>query len=211
MTLARRDGEVVIRVEGATLMSSRTHGSEEALARLGCQRLGGIAAPSVLVGGLGMGFTLRATLDALPRDARVVVAELLPAIVEWNRTVVSALARHPLRDGRVELAVEDVAAVVERSAETFDAVLLDVDNGPAAFTTGGNAALYGERGLATLRAAIRPGGTLAVWAVQQDRAFEARLRRAGFRVEVERVRARGERGGARHAIVVGVLPEEACA
>jgi spermidine synthase len=154
----------------------------------------------VLVGGLGMGFTLRATLDLLPPDATVVVAELVPAVAEWNRGPLGPLARHPLADPRVRLELCDVADLLRANPGAFDAVLLDVDNGPKAFTARGNAGLYDDRGVAAARAALRPEGTLAVWSAWDDRHFEHRLRHGGFTVEVERVRGRGKQGGPRHTL-----------
>ena len=160
----------------------------------------------MLVGGLGMGFTLRATLDLLPPDATVVVAELVPAVVEWNRGPLGPLAGHPLKDPRVRVEVGDVGGDASRRArERFDAILLDVDNGPAAFTAAHNAGLYDNAGVAAARAALRSGGVLAVWSAWEDRKFEQRLRYAGFTVEVERVRARLKKGGPRHTIFLGRL------
>jgi spermidine synthase len=186
---------------GKSLMSSRMHGSEEALAALACERIAS-PAPSVLVGGLGMGFTLRATLDLLGAEATIVVAELLHGIVEWNRGDLGPLARHPLRDARVQLEISDVADVLQSVSDRFDAVLLDVDNGPDAFTADANARLYAERGLAAAHRALKPGGALAVWSAWEDRRFEQRLRYAGFAVHVERVRARLKKGGPKHTIFV---------
>jgi spermidine synthase len=162
--------------------------------------------PCVLVGGLGMGFTLRATLDILPPDAIVVVAELVPAVVEWNRGPLGPLAGHPLKDKRVRVHVGDVAVTLSSSPCRFDAVLLDVDNGPAAFTSPDNARLYDDRGLAVAHAALKIGGVLAVWSARDDRKFEQRLRYVGFTLEVERVRARLKKGGPRHTIFLGHKP-----
>ena len=203
MTLMRRGGEYVILANGRTLMSSRMHGSEEALATLGCRRVRTLIAPCVLVGGLGMGFTLRATLDLLPPEATVVVAELLPAVIEWNRGALGPLAGYPLKDRRVRVDVGDVTATLRSHPGRFDAVLLDVDNGPDALTASHNAGLYNDRGLATIRAALKIGGVLAVWSAREDRKFEQRLRYGGFTVEVERVRGRLKQGGPRHAIFLG--------
>src|SRR4051794_33172141 len=185
--------------DGRSLMSSRMHGSEQALASLA---LRGVVttAPSVLIGGLGMGFTLRAALDALTAEATVVVAELVPAVVEWNRGPLAPLAGEPLRDARVTVQIGDVADVLRAAHEGFDAVLPDVDNGRDAFTSAANARLYGDDGLATAREALKPGGVLAVWSAWEQRRFEQRLRYAGFAVRVERVRARLEKGGPRHTI-----------
>jgi spermidine synthase len=203
MRLMRRDQEHIILANGKSLMSSRMHGSEEALATLACAHVRAVQEPSVLVGGLGMGFTLRATLDLLPSDARVVVAELLPVVVEWNRGPLGPLAGHPLNDARVELDVNDVGDTLVANPGRFDAVLLDVDNGPSAFTTSGNSRLYGDAGLARAYSALTSDGVLAVWSAQNDRKFEQRLRYAGFKVEVEQVRARLKKGGPRHTIFVG--------
>jgi spermidine synthase len=204
LSLTLRSGEYVILANGKSLMSSRMHGSEEALATFACARIRGREEPRVLVGGLGMGFTLRATLDHLPVDATVVVAELLPAVVEWNRGPLGPLAGHPLKDRRVRVEPGDVAVTLRASAKAFDAILLDVDNGPDAFATSGNAALYSDAGLAAARDALREGGVLAVWSAREDRRFEQRLKYAGFRIEVERVRARLTKGGPRHTIFLGV-------
>jgi spermidine synthase len=200
MTLVRRDTEYVILASGKSLMSSRMHGSEEALAALACRRTRTRDRPCVLVGGLGMGFTLRATLDLLPPDATVVVTELLPAVVEWNRGPLAALAGRPLEDRRVKVEVGNVAVTLRASRDRFDAVLLDVDNGPAAFTTSANDGLYSDTGLAAARRALKAGGILAVWSAWEDRKFEQRLRYGGFTVEVERLRARLKKGGPRHTI-----------
>ena len=206
LTLMRRSGEYVILANGRTLMSSRMHGSEEALATLACRRARTLEEPCVLVGGLGMGFTLRATLDLLPPAATVVVAELLPAVVEWNRGPLGPLAEHPLKDRRVRVDVGDVAATLRSGAARFDAVLLDVDNGPDALTAPHNAALYNDRGLAAIRAALKIDGVLAVWSAREDRKFEQRLRHGAFTVEVARVRGRLKKGGPHHAIFLGHNP-----
>ena len=206
MKLTRRGNEYIILVNGKSLMSSRMHGSEEALATLACQRARTLEQPCVLVGGLGMGFTLRATLDFLPPDARVVVAELAPAVVEWNRGPLGLLAGHPLQDKRVRVELGDVAATLRSEPDRFDVVLLDVDNGPAAFTRPDNAGLYHDRGIASARAALKSGGVLAVWSAREDRKFEQRLRYGGFAVQVERVRGRLKKGGPRHIIFLGYKP-----
>lgn len=203
LTLMRQDREFVILASGKPLMSSRMHGSEEALASFGCAHLAGVAEPRVLVGGLGMGFTLAATLAGLPESAGVVVAELVAAVVEWNRGPLGEFAGRPLKDRRVEVVVGDVLDVLRAGPSGFNAVLLDVDNGPDAFTSARNSGLYGDRGLATIRAALRSGGVMAVWSAWEDRKFEQRLRAGGFDVDVQRVRARLQRGGPWHTIFVG--------
>ena len=204
MALMRRDAEYVILAGGRSLMSSRMHGSEEALAAFACRHARTHNAPAVLVGGLGMGFTLRATLDLLPPEASIVVAELVPAIVEWNRGVLGALAGQPLKDKRVTVEAVDVAVTLRASRGRFDAVLLDVDNGPDAFTATDNAGLYADGGLAAAHRALKPGGVLAVWSAWEDRKFEQRLRYARFTVTVEHVRARLKKGGPHHTIFVAV-------
>lgn len=202
LELFRRGEELSIRIGGAELMTSRAHGSEDALARLACAAIRGRRAPRVLVGGLGMGYTLRTALDALPPRAVVVVAELVPEVVAWNRGVLAPLAGRPLDDGRVSVAEADVGAVLAREVAGFDAVLLDVDNGPSAVIRAANAGLYTEAGLAALRRALRPDGVAAVWSVAPDARFTARLRWAGFAATLHRVRARGAAGGRPHAVWV---------
>src|SRR5687768_12246353 len=208
--LRRRDGEYLILANGKPLMSSRLHGSEEALARLGCIRVRHVEQPRVLVGGLGMGFTLRAVLDVLPASAVVTVAELVPAVIEWNRGPLGALAGNPMRDPRVRIQAIDVGFTLRANPGRFDVVLLDTDNGPAAFTSADNAGLYDNAGVAAAFEALRPGGTLAVWSAWEDRKFEQRLRFYGFLVEVERVRARLHKGGPRHTIFVAHKKPAGC-
>jgi spermidine synthase len=203
MTLTRHTNEYIILANGKTLMSSRMHGSEEALATFACRRLQTVERPCVLLGGLGMGFTLRATLDLLPADAIVVVAELVPAVVEWNRGPLGPLAGHPLKDKRVRIELGDVAVVLRSTPHRFDAVLFDMDNGPAAFTAADNSRLYDDGGLAAVRTALKDGGVLAIWSAWDDRKFEQRLRYGGFAVKVERVRGRLKKGGPRHTIFLG--------
>ena len=202
--LTRQDNEYVILVDGKTLMSSRRHGSEDALAALACPHLRSPEEPHVLVGGLGMGFTLRATLDLLPPDATVTVVELLPAVVEWNRGPLGALAGYPIRDQRVRIEIDDVGVALRASGpERFGGILLDVDNGPTAFTASANRGLYDNAGVSAAYAALETGGVLAVWSARDDRKFEQRLRFHGFDVQVNRVRARLKKGGPRHVIFLG--------
>jgi spermidine synthase len=203
LKLVRRGDEYLILADGAILMSSRMHGSEEALAAFACQGMRKLKRRSVLIGGLGMGFTLRATLDLLSPDATVVVAELVPAVVEWNRGPLGPLAGQPLKDKRVRVETEDVAVILRSGRGQFDAVLLDVDNGPAAITASNNAGLYDNLGIAAVHAALKMGGMLAVWAVREDRKFEQRLREGGFEVQVRRVRGRLKKGGPHHTIFLG--------
>lgn len=197
--LYRRGGEFSIRVGRDELMNSRTHGSEDRLAEAACAGLAGRAPPHVLIGGLGMGFTLAAALRRLGPDAGVTVAELVPAVVEWNRGPLGAPSGHPLNDARVTVHEGDVGALLRTRVPAYDAILLDVDNGPEGLTRRENDWLYGLEGLRAARAALRPGGVLAVWSATPDRRFHARLRQAGFAVEELRVRAHRNRG-ARHVI-----------
>ena len=203
MKLIRRADEYIILANGKTLMSSRMHGSEEALATFACERAQRLKRPRVLVGGLGMGFTLRATLDLLPSEAIVVVAERVSAVVEWNRGPLGRLAGDPLKDQRVRVEIDDVVITLGSRPEQFDAVLLDVDNGPAAFSGSNNDRLYEYSGIAVVRAALKINGVLAVWSAREDRRFEQRLRHGRFSVRVERVRGRLNKGGPRHTIFLG--------
>ena len=202
LTLTQHTSEYLIVANGQCLMSSRTHGSEDALALIGCRHAQALTRPNVLVGGLGMGFTLRAALDCLPQAARVLVAELVPGVVEWNRGPLGALAKHPLDDPRVHVEEGDVGAIMRASRRRFDAVILDVDNGPAALTASSNRRLYDQPGVAAARAALTPDGVLAVWSARDDPQFERRLRAAGFSVRRERVGSRPRGGGSRHTILV---------
>ncbi len=203
LKLIRRGDEYVILANGKSLMSSRMHGSEEALATLACRKAQQLKQPRVLVGGLGMGFTLRAALDLLPPDAEVVVAEIVPAVVEWNRCPLGPLAGDPLNDARVRVEIDDVAITLGSRHGQFDAVLLDVDNGPTAFAASNNAGLYDDRGIAAAFSALKMDGVLAVWSAREDRKFEQRLRHGRFAVEVERVRGRLKKGGPSHTIFLG--------
>jgi len=195
LRLYRRGGEYSIRVAGCELMNSRMHGSEEALAELACSRLAGVDAPRVLIGGLGMGYTTMAALQGLGPDARLVVAELVPKVVAWNRDQLAALAGNPLADSRVEVREADVCRVIMEEKRAWDAILLDVDNGPDGLTSRGNDRLYGPAGLTAAWCALRPGGVLAVWSIAASPEFTRRLRRTGFTVAVVAERARGTRGG----------------
>ncbi len=200
LVLYHRDGAYQIRVDGMELMSSRAHGSEAALAKLTREALAKVPAPTILIGGLGMGFTLRAALDCFPPEARIVVAEVFEEVVKWNRGPLAHLAGRPLADARVRLRRADVAEVLDEGP--FDAVLLDVDNGPQAFTLEDNARLYEARGIARVRDSLTASGVLSLWSAGDEPAFERGLKRAGFRVRRVRVPARGRGGGPRHTIYV---------
>ncbi|HLM67022.1 MAG TPA: hypothetical protein VK358_05800 [Longimicrobium sp.] len=189
LTLTRHDGAYAIRVDGQELMSTRRHHSEDVLAELVCAPLADHEGARVLIGGLGLGFTLRAALRSLAPDARVVVAEIVEEVIRWNQDPAYALSAEALRDPRVDLRHDDVANVLREPGDGFDAVMLDVDNGAAAMTTRGNAKLYRAEGIRRAVAALRPGGRLAYWSAGGDPAFEAALRRAGLAVEVHRAQA----------------------
>lgn len=195
VSLHRRGGDFSIRVDGAELMNSRSHGSEEAMATLACAGIASCPCPRVLIGGLGMGYTLAAALARLDGESRVEVAELVPAVVAWNRGPLAALAGHPLADCRVTLRQEDVARILREEQGAYDAILLDVDNGPRALTRRDNRRLYSRVGLENAFAALRPRGVFALWSAGPDRAFAGLLRRAGFAVDERQVRARGPGGG----------------
>ncbi len=202
ITLVREGVALVVRVRNEVLMSSRVHGSEEALAEVGCAGLAERRGARVLVGGLGLGYTLRAALDRVAADAEVIVRELVPALVDWNRGPLAELAARPLEDPRVRVEIGDVADAL--GARTFDAILLDVDNGPEALTVPGNAKLYRGRGLERCAASLRPGGALVVWSASPSPGFPAELGRAGLEPDVVHVRARGQvKKGSRHLLYVG--------
>ena len=198
--LYQRGGEFSIRVEGSELMNSRVHGSEDAMAELACARIASLACPQVLIGGLGMGYTLAAALNRLDAESRVVVAELVPAVVAWNRGPLAALAGRPLDDERVSIREVDVAQILQAVHQAYDAILLDVDNGPRGLTRKSNDWLYTRSGLDAAFWALRPAGVFALWSASPNRAFAQLLRKTGFEIDEKRVRARGPRGGGYHTI-----------
>ena len=200
LRLMQRGAELSIMSGSIELMNSRLSGSEVALASLACARLAGRPKPRMLIGGLGMGFTLRAALSALPKDAGVVVAELVPAVVAWARGPMAQLFEGCLNDPRVAVRETDVAEVIGAARGVFDAILLDVDNGPGGLNRDANDRLYSLVGLAAAKRALKPGGVLAVWSAGRDDGFTRRLRGAGFAAEEVPVRATGGRRGARHVI-----------
>ena len=220
LVLHRRDGIYTLRVDGLELMSSRGHGSEEALARLACEGLSAKRQPRVLVGGLGFGYTLRSALDHLPEDATVVVSEIFGSLLDWHRGLQSRpnrpsrpsrpnslssladLAGRPLEDRRVEATQADVWEFLHETS-AFDAIILDVDNGPQAFTVESNFRLYQRDGLERLAASLVPGGTLAIWSADEAPGFECRFQGSGFKVSTRRVPARGG-SGLQHTIFLGV-------
>lgn len=185
------------------LMNSRVHGSEKALADLACEQLSNIASPRILIGGLGMGFTLAAALKTIGPAAEVVVAELVPEVVDWNRSLIGAPAGKPLDDARSQIYVGDVADLIQQQPAGFDAILMDVDNGPEALVRSENNWLYGVAGLEATRAALRPRGVLAVWSSSPDRPFSKRLMQAGFDIKEHMVRPHRAGKGPRHHIWIG--------
>ncbi|WP_294532555.1 hypothetical protein [uncultured Rhodoblastus sp.] len=205
LRLKRRGAEFSIMLGDNELMNSRLSGSEEALATLSAAKIGQNGAPKMLIGGLGMGFTLRAALKALPSTARIEVAELVPAVVAWARGPMAEVFAGSLEDSRVKVREGDVAEMI-RSGGAYDAILLDVDNGPDGLTRVANDVLYDSAGLAAVRTALKPGGVFAVWSCGPDEDFTRRLRKAGFAVEQIHVRA-GRAKGARHVIWLGVRRE----
>ena len=202
LTLHEHDGALSIRVAGIELMSTRQHHSEDRLAQLACTGLAERPHAAVLIGGLGLGFTLRETLRQVASDATVVVAELVPAVVAWNRNPAYALAADALDDPRVNVVGGDVAEVLAGSRGKFDAVMLDVDNGARGLAAKANDGLYGMNGLGAARAALKPRGRLAVWSAGPDHRFVARMEEAGFTVEVVKARAHAS-GGSWNSIFVG--------
>jgi spermidine synthase len=200
LRLMRRGEDFMIVLDRNELMNSRMSGSEEALATMTAERLGGRAGQRWLIGGYGMGFTLRAALGVLGPDARLTVAELVPEIIAWARGPMAGLASGCLEDPRVTLRMEDVADSIGHARGTFDAILLDVDNGPDGLVRQSNGRLYTPGGLAAAKAALKPGGVLAVWSAAKDPVFSNRLRKAGYSVDEVQVRARSNGKGAKHTI-----------
>jgi len=195
LCLYQRGDEFSIKIEGGgELMNSRVHGSEDALAEHACARLVNCVKPRLLIGGLGMGFTLAAALRQVGAQAQVVVAELVPAVVAWNRGLLGEQAGHPLQDPRVTVREVDVARILMTGQQAYDAILLDVDNGPEGLTRKENDQLYSVNGLNEAYAALRPQGVLAVWSAGPDQKFLQRLKKVGFEVDEVRVRARGSKG-----------------
>ena len=200
LRLRRRGAEFSMMLGSNELMNSRLSGSEEALATLACRQIETVKAPHLLIGGLGMGFTLRAALAVLGPEARIMVAELVPAVIAWARGPLADIFGDSLRDPRADIRSADVVDVIRSHAAAFDAILLDVDNGPEGLIRKANDALYDFGGLKAIRRALRPSGVLAVWSSGPNPAFSRRLRDAGFDVNEVAVRATAKRRGARHVI-----------
>jgi spermidine synthase len=208
LRLLRRGDEFSIRLgDGNELMNSRLGGSEEKLATFALESLAGRRAPRVLIGGLGMGFTLRAAQSVMPPDARLIVSEIVPDLANWASQYMETVFGDCLSDPRVEVRVGDVGDEITTATEAFDAILLDVDNGPDGLTRPGNDALYREAGLQSTRRALTAGGVLAVWSAAQDQAFSKRLSLCGFDVTERTVRAGRTKRGTRHTIWTAVRPE----
>jgi spermidine synthase len=200
LRLRRRGAEFSMMLGQNELMNSRLSGSEEALATLACRRIEAVKRPNLLIGGLGMGFTLRAALAVLGPDARITVAELVPAVIAWARGAMANVFADSLDDPRASILNADVIEVIQSHPAAFDAILLDVDNGPEGLIRKANDALYNLKGLKAIRRALRPGGVLAVWSSGPNPLFSKRLRDAGFDVDEVAVRATTKRRGARHVI-----------
>ena len=200
LRLMRRGTEFSIKLGTQELMNSRLSGTEQALATIGCAKIKARAKPSILIGGLGMGFTLRAALAVLGKQAQIVVAELVPAVVAWARGPMAKLSGDSLSDPRVRIHEGDVRDLIRSGHSVYDAILLDVDNGPEGMTRKANDRLYDLKGLRAAHAALRVGGVLAVWSSAPDPKFTARLRKTDFAVIENPVRAKGPQGGAQHFI-----------
>ncbi len=207
LTLVRRGEEFAIRLNGAELMASRAHSSEEKMAVLAAEAVGTkVERPRVFIGGLGLGYTLRATLDAFPKGVDVVVAELVPQVTTWVKGPLAHLAGHTLKDKRVTVVTDDAVEVMRRSVGRFDALLLDIDNAPTTLVRAKNAQLYSERGVAIAKSALTPKGVLVVWSGGPDARFVSRMKAAGFETREERVAEHG-RGGRGYTLFVGQLKE----
>ena len=207
LTLSQRNDDFAIRVSGVPgdLMNSRMHHSEDALAEFACTRLRAIENAQILVGGLGMGFTLAAVLKTVGVSAEVIVAELVPAVVEWNRGLLGQCAGRPIEDGRTRVHLGDVADLLKQGGEKFDAILLDIDNGPEAMTHSDNEWLYSVTGLKRIYEKLRPEGIVAIWSARADQVFTKRLKKTGFNVQLRTVRSRPGKGS-RHTIFVAQKP-----
>lgn len=208
LELWRRGDEFSIRLGNCEVMNSRLHGSEDTLAEIACKRVGKRPQARVLIGGLGLGYTLAAALRQLSRDGEAIVAEIVPAVVSWNRDIVGGVAGQPLRDKRVTVREIDVGKLIRAEKDVYDAILLDVDNGPDALLREGNEGIYTPTGLQAIYEALRPRGVLGVWSVGPCRQFTYRLRQAGFSVEEVPARIREGRGGRKHMLWIATRLKE---
>ena len=203
LRLYQRDNEFSIKADNQELMNSQVHGSEDALGKLACEKVTNHRDVRVLIGGLGLGYTVRAALDELKPDAEVIVAEIVPDVLEWNQQFLGHLADNPLDDDRVTVQVEDVAQLIRTAKGSYNAIMLDVDNGPQAMTQEGNEWIYSPNGLESSFAALRPRGVLSIWSTDPDPAFTRRLLKTGFKVEEVKARARsGKKGGGHYFVWV---------
>jgi len=201
LELVEHDGDYVIRADDLPLMSTRLHFSEVELARLVCTKLKPGA--KVMIGGLGLGYTLRSALDLIPKDGTVVQVELVPEVIEWNKGPLAPFANHPLDDKRTELVQGDVAKIIRGARNEYDAIMLDIDNGPSPLVNERNGWLYTYHGLLAIRSALKNGGKVAIWSADDDPRFVALMKRNGFRAEKHHIQVHKGKGGIRHVIFTG--------
>lgn len=201
LELVEHDGEYIIKADDLPLMSTRMHYSEVELARLVCNKLKSGA--KVMIGGLGLGYTLRSTLDLIPKDATAVQVELVPEVIEWNRGPLAPFADHPLDDKRTELVQDDVSKVIKKARNEYDSIMLDVDNGPTPLVQERNSWLYTDSGLQAIRKALKNGGRVAIWSADDEPRFVSRMKRNGFRAEKHQIATHKGKGGIRHVIFTG--------
>ena len=201
LELVEHDGEYIIRADDLPLMSTRVHFSEIELARLVCNKLRPGA--KVMIGGLGLGYTLRAALDLIPKDGKAVQVELVPEVIEWNKGPLAQFAEHPLDDKRTELVQNDVSKVIKNARNEYDSIMLDVDNGPSPLVSERNAWLYTDHGLGAIRSALKNGGRVAIWSADDEPRFVSRMKRNGFRAQKHEIQAHKGKGGIRHLIFTG--------
>jgi spermidine synthase len=206
MALFEHDGDYSIRVGGLELMSTRQSTSEERMAELGCEQLGAKKKPRILIGGLGFGFTLRSTLRLAPKSASVTVSELMPAVIAWNKNSDLPLAGDAMKDPRVRIIQRDVMEIIATARGSYDAILLDVDNGPSGLCTKDNDEIYGEIGLHQIQSALAPGGSVVFWSAAASPIFAKRLSRIGFEVNVTKSKSHGMKGSW-HTLFVGRRPK----
>ena len=201
LELVEHDGEYIIKADDLPLMSTRMHFSEVELARVVCNKLKSGA--KVMIGGLGLGYTLRSALDLIPEDGKAVQVELVTEVIEWNRGPLAPFADHPLNDKRTEIVQDDISKVIRNAHNEYDSIMLDVDNGPSALVDERNSWLYTDHGLQAIRRALKNGGRVAIWSADDEPRFTSRMRRNGFRAEKVQVQAHKGKGGIRHVIFTG--------
>lgn len=201
LELVEHDGEYIIKADDLPLMSTRMHFSEVELARLVCTKLKSGA--KVMIGGLGLGYTLRSTLNLIPKDAKAVQVELVPEVIEWNRGPLGPFADHPLNDKRTELVQDDISKVIKGARNEYDSIMLDVDNGPTPLVQERNSWLYTDSGLQAIRKALKNGGRVAIWSADDEPKFVSRMKRNGFRAQKHQIQAHKGKGGIRHVIFTG--------